>query len=126
MIPPNFGANNSATVVVIANYFGGCLPPSIARLVDTLEELLVANTSFSGCLPPEVGYLYKLGVQDVSFNNLVGPRPYSIAGLAQSEQLNFAHNMMSGIVPDGAVFCQTRQTSHFLLTSVKRGEFATT
>lgn len=102
VIPANFGANNSASVVVIANNnFGGCLPPSIAKMADTLEELLVTNTSLSGCLPPEVGYLYKLRVLDVSFNNLVGPIPYSIAGLAKLEQLNFAHNMMTGVVPEG-------------------------
>ncbi|KAJ4729777.1 Leucine-rich repeat extensin-like protein [Melia azedarach] len=102
MIPQNFGANNSATVLVIANNkFGGCLPPSIANLANSLEELLLINTSLSGCLPPEVGYLYKLRVLDVSFNKLVGPIPYSIAGLAHLEQLNLAHNMMTGIVPEG-------------------------
>ena len=37
----------------------------------------------------------------MSNNNLVGPIPYSIAGLAHLEQLNLAHNMMSGIVPMG-------------------------
>lgn len=77
------------------------MPPSIANFANTLEEILLINTSLSGCLPPEVGYLYKLKVLDVSDNKLVGPIPYSIAGLAHLEILNLAHNMMSGIVPSG-------------------------
>ncbi|KAL5864839.1 hypothetical protein ACOSQ3_002353 [Xanthoceras sorbifolium] len=101
VIPKNIGVNSASVLVIANNNFGGCLPPSIANLAETLEELLLINTSLSGCLPPEVGYLYKLRVLDVSFNNLVGPIPYSLAGLAHLEQLNLAHNMMSGIVPDG-------------------------
>ncbi|KAF9590849.1 hypothetical protein IFM89_038721 [Coptis chinensis] len=72
-------------------------PPSIAKLVDSLEELLLINTNLSGCLTPEVGFLHKLRVLDVSFNNLVGPIPYSILGLAHLEQLDVAHDMMRGL-----------------------------
>ncbi|KAI5583092.1 hypothetical protein BDE02_07G129700 [Populus trichocarpa] len=99
---PAFLGGTSASVVVIANNnFKGCLPPSIANLADTLEELLLINTSLTGCLPPEVGYLYKLRVLDVSHNKIVGPIPYSLSGLAHLEQLNLAHNLMTGIVPQG-------------------------
>ncbi|KAI4378326.1 hypothetical protein MLD38_015817 [Melastoma candidum] len=95
-------AGNSASVLVFANNkFGGCLPPSIADFADTLEELLLTNTSLSGCLPQEVGFLYKLRVLDTSSNNIVGPIPYSLAGLAHLEILNLGHNMMEGIVPAG-------------------------
>ncbi|GAB4831689.1 hypothetical protein Ancab_005702 [Ancistrocladus abbreviatus] len=102
VIPGNIGMNASASVLVIANNnFGGCLPPTIAKFANTLEELLLINTSISGCLPPEVGFLYKLRLLDVSFNKIVGPVPYTLAGLAHLEQLNLAHNMMTGSVPLG-------------------------
>ncbi|GFS41312.1 RING/U-box superfamily protein [Actinidia rufa] len=94
----------SASVLVFANNnFDSCLPPSIANLADTLEELVLINTNLSGCLPQEVGFLYKLRLLDVSSNKVEGPIPYSIAGLAHLEQLNLAHNRFSGIVPEGGI-----------------------
>ncbi|CAI0385472.1 unnamed protein product [Linum tenue] len=87
------------------NEFEGPLPPQlfgmISQFADTLEELLLVNSSLQGCLPPEVGYLYKLRLLDVSRNGLVGPVPYSLAGLAHLEVLNLGHNLMTGIVPGG-------------------------
>lgn len=101
VIPQNLGSSSASVVVFANNRFGGCLPPSIANFADTLEELLLINTSISGCLPIEVGFLYKLRLLDVSFNQIVGPLPYSLSGLQHLETLNVAHNRMSGIVPEG-------------------------
>ncbi|KAG8386857.1 hypothetical protein BUALT_Bualt03G0192600 [Buddleja alternifolia] len=101
VIPSNLGTSTASVVVFANNRLGGCLPPSIAKFANTLEELLLINTSITGCLPTEVGFLYKLKVLDVSFNQIVGSIPYSIAGLAHLELLNLGHNMMSGIVPEG-------------------------
>ncbi|KEH30699.1 putative leucine-rich repeat domain, L domain-containing protein [Medicago truncatula] len=100
-IPRNLGKSKASVMVFANNKFGGCLPESIVNFANTLEELLLINTSISGCLPQQVGFLYKLRVLDVSFNNIVGPIPYSLAGLSHLEQLNLGHNMMSGIVPVG-------------------------
>ncbi|XP_010447991.1 PREDICTED: pollen-specific leucine-rich repeat extensin-like protein 3 [Camelina sativa] len=101
LIPRDFTGTTASVVVFANNDFSGCLPPTIARFADTLEELLLINSSLSGCLPPEVGYLYKLRVLDVSYNSLVGPVPYSLAGLGHLEQLNLEHNMFTGTVPLG-------------------------
>ncbi|PIA35216.1 hypothetical protein AQUCO_03600110v1 [Aquilegia coerulea] len=101
VIPSNISGSTASVIVFANNNLGGCLPPSIAKLADTLEELLLINTNLSGCLTPEVGFLYKLKVLDVSFNKLVGPIPHSIAGLTHLEQLDVAHNMMSGVIPAG-------------------------
>lgn len=101
VIPQNLGSSTASVVVFANNRLKGCLPPSIAKFANTLEELLLINTSISGCLPFEVGFLYKLRVLDVSFNQIVGPIPYSIAGLAHLEIINLDHNKMSGIVPQG-------------------------
>lgn len=111
VIPSNLGVSSASVVVFANNKFGGCLPASIANFANTLEELLLINTSLSGCLPPEVGYLYKLRVLDVSFNKIVGPIPYSLAGLAHLEILNLAHNMFTGIVPAGV--CVLPNLSNF-------------
>ncbi|CAN1351425.1 Leucine-rich repeat extensin-like protein 4 [Linum perenne] len=88
------------------NEFEGPLPPqlfqpTISNFAETLEELVLVNSSLTGCLPPEVGYLYKLKLLDVSNNKLVGPIPYSLAGLAHLEVVNLEHNLLTGIVPDG-------------------------
>ncbi|KAI3708679.1 hypothetical protein L2E82_38023 [Cichorium intybus] len=93
VIPSNLGSSTAFVVVFTNNNLGGCLPPSIANFANTMEEQLLINTNISRCLPPEVGYLYKLRVLDVSSNKLVGEIPYSIAGLAQLEQLNLGHNI---------------------------------
>ncbi|KAK6151750.1 hypothetical protein DH2020_014385 [Rehmannia glutinosa] len=101
VIPQNLGSSSASVVVFANNRFNGCLPPSIAKFANTLEELLLINTSLSGCLPIELGFLYKLKVLDVSFNQIVGPIPYSLTGLSKLEVLNLGHNEMSGIVPEG-------------------------
>ncbi|KAL2496855.1 Leucine-rich repeat (LRR) family protein [Forsythia ovata] len=114
VIPRNLGTSSASVVVFANNKFGGCIPPSIANLANTLEELLLINTSIKGCLPTEVGFLYKLRVLDVSYNKIVGPIPYSIAGLAHLELLNLGHNMMTGDVPDGV--CCLPNLSNFTLS----------
>ncbi|KAF2283244.1 hypothetical protein GH714_043596 [Hevea brasiliensis] len=85
VIPAILSGSTASVVVIANNNFGGCLPPSISNFAETLEELLLINTSLTGCLPPEVGYLYKLRV--------------------------LAHNMMSGLVPDGV--CVLPSLSNF-------------
>jgi hypothetical protein len=97
MIPTNLGLSTASVVVFANNKFGGCIP----KFANTLEELVLINTSLTGCLPQELGFLYKLRVLDLSSNNLIGPIPYSLAGLSHLEILNLGHNMLSGIVLDG-------------------------
>ncbi|KAK9131828.1 hypothetical protein Scep_011356 [Stephania cephalantha] len=114
VIPANISGSTASVVVFANNNLGGCLPPSISKLANSLEELLLINTNLSGCLPPEVGFLYKLKVLDASNNKLVGSIPYSIAGLFQLEQLNVAHNMLTGTVPAG--ICELPNLANFTLS----------
>ncbi|KAG6589259.1 Leucine-rich repeat extensin-like protein 4, partial [Cucurbita argyrosperma subsp. sororia] len=101
IIPRNIGGKSASVIVFANNNLKGCLPPTIASFANSLEELLLINTSLSGCLPQEIGFLYKLKVLDVSFNELMGPLPYSLAGLGQLEQLNLAHNLFTGNLFEG-------------------------
>lgn len=110
-IPTNLGQSKASVLVFANNKFGGCLPESIVNFADSLEELVLINTSLIGCLPQQIGFLYKLKVFDVSFNDIVGPIPYSLAGLSHLEQLNLGHNMMSGIVLMGV--CELPNLANF-------------
>ncbi|XP_010260256.1 PREDICTED: leucine-rich repeat extensin-like protein 4 [Nelumbo nucifera] len=111
VLPSNLGGSKASVVVFANNNLGGCLSPSISKLANSLEELLLINTNLSGCLPPEIGLLYKLRVLDVSFNQFVGPIPHSVADLFQLEQLNLAHNNFSGTVP--ADICALPKLANF-------------
>jgi hypothetical protein len=115
MIPPNFGTTSASVVVFANNQFGGCLPSTISKFANTLEELVLINNNLTGCLPQELGYLYKLKVLDVSSNSIVGPIPYSLAGLAHLELLNLGHNMLSGIVIEGV--CQLPSLTNFTFSN---------
>lgn len=110
-IPQTLGQSSASVIVFANNKFGGCIPESIVNFADTLEELVMINTSLSGCLPQQIGFLYKLRVFDLSFNDIVGPIPYSLAGLSHLEQLNLGHNKMSGIVPMGV--CELPNLANF-------------
>ncbi|KAH7862021.1 hypothetical protein Vadar_033709 [Vaccinium darrowii] len=44
-IPSNLGGSSATVLVFANNNFGGCLPPSISNFADTLEELVLINTS---------------------------------------------------------------------------------
>ncbi|KAK6157164.1 hypothetical protein DH2020_011412 [Rehmannia glutinosa] len=106
VIPQNLGSSSASVVVFANNRFSGCLPPSIAKFANTLEELLLINTSLSGCLPIELGFLYKLKVLDVSFNQIVGPIPYGLTGLSKLEEEGVCGNLTSkGIVFDDRKNC---------------------
>ncbi|CAA0816227.1 Leucine-rich repeat (LRR) family protein [Striga hermonthica] len=111
-LPPNLGSGSKASVIVFANNrLNGCFPPSLAKLADTLEELLLINTSVKGCLPEEVGLLYKLRVLDLSLNEMVGPLPYGLSGLSRLEVLNLGHNGFGGVIPEGV--CVLPSLSNF-------------
>ncbi|CAM0875779.1 unnamed protein product [Alopecurus aequalis] len=93
--------NSTASVIVLANTaLGGCLPPSIGDMADTLVELILLNTSISSCIPPEIGKLKKLKVLDLSHNEFAGELPDTIGDMESLEVINVGYNMLSGEVPE--------------------------
>ncbi|KAJ1384359.1 Leucine-rich repeat [Sesbania bispinosa] len=99
-LPENLG-NSSVSVVVLANNdIRGGLPSRLDKMKDTLDEIIIMNSGLTGCLTPEIGFLEKVTVFDVSFNNLFGTLPESIEGMKSLEQLNVAHNNFSGRIPE--------------------------
>ncbi|KAJ1384360.1 Leucine-rich repeat-containing N-terminal, plant-type [Sesbania bispinosa] len=99
-LPENLG-NSSVSVVVLANNdIRGGLPSCLYKMKDTLNEIIIMNSGLMGCLTPEIGFLDKVTVFDVSFNNLFGALPESIKGMKSLEQLNVAHNNFSVKIPE--------------------------
>lgn len=100
-LPRNLG-NSPASVLVLANLrLRGCIPPSVAAMAATLNELVLLNAGLRSCVPQELGWLRELTVLDLSRNRLQGALPESLAGLHSLEQLNVAHNELAGHVPEG-------------------------
>ncbi|CAN0887079.1 Leucine-rich repeat extensin-like protein 6 [Linum grandiflorum] len=102
LLPSNLG-NSSASVMVLANNNGGggkrsCVPASLTKMAPMLTEVILINMGLTGCLQPNLGGLDQLTVFDVSFNELVGPLPVSVAKMRKLEQLNVGHNSLSGEV----------------------------
>ncbi|KAL8461242.1 hypothetical protein ACS0TY_032636 [Phlomoides rotata] len=69
VIPQTLGSSSASVVVFANNRFGGCLPPTIANFADTLEELLLINTSISGCLPIEEGICGNLTSKGIAYDD---------------------------------------------------------
>ncbi|WCJ23839.1 Leucine-rich repeat extensin-like protein 6 [Euphorbia peplus] len=99
-LPENLGNSPVSVLVVANNAAGGCIPPSIARMGETLEEIIISNMGLSGCLRQDLGMLKQLKVLDVSFNKLAGGLSESIGQIQTLEQLNVAHNKLSGQIPE--------------------------
>ncbi|KAJ1423844.1 Leucine-rich repeat-containing N-terminal, plant-type [Sesbania bispinosa] len=110
-LPENFG-NSPASVVVFANNdLKGCIPSSLAKMKDTLNEIIIMNSGLRGCLPAEIGDLEKVTVFDVSFNKLVGELPESMGRMKSLEQLNVAHNKLYGTIPES--ICKLPRLENF-------------
>ncbi|RYR59123.1 hypothetical protein Ahy_A05g024961 isoform A [Arachis hypogaea] len=80
-------------------YLDISIPSSVAKMKDTLNEIIISNTGLTGPLPQEIGYLDKVTVFDVSFNRLEGELPGTMQGMKSLEQLVLKHNNFSGVVP---------------------------
>jgi len=98
-LPANLGNSPVSVFVGANNDIRGCIPPSLAIMAETLDEIVLSNMALTGCLRQDIGLLRGLTVLDVSFNNLVGPLPESVGAMRNLEQLNVAHNKFSGQVP---------------------------
>uniref|UniRef100_A0A0D9W6W0 Leucine-rich repeat-containing N-terminal plant-type domain-containing protein n=1 Tax=Leersia perrieri TaxID=77586 RepID=A0A0D9W6W0_9ORYZ len=99
-LPDNIGDSPVNYLSLANNKFTGEIPKSIARMANTLFEVLFLGNKLSGCLPYELGLLAKATVIDAGTNQLTGPIPASYACLRKVEQFNLADNLLYGEVPD--------------------------
>ncbi|EEF45246.1 serine-threonine protein kinase, plant-type, putative [Ricinus communis] len=99
-LPENLGNSPISVFVLANNNIGGCIPPSLARMAETLEEIILSNLGLKGCLRQDIGMLTELKVLDVSCNKLSGSLPESIGEMKNLEQLNVARNKFSGHIPE--------------------------
>ncbi|KAJ9154275.1 hypothetical protein P3X46_027628 [Hevea brasiliensis] len=99
-LPENLGNSPVSVFVAANNDVSGCIPPSLAKMAGTLEEIILSNLGLTGCLRQDIGILKGLKVLDLSFNKLCGPLPESIGEMRNLEQLNVAHNKLIGQVAE--------------------------
>ncbi|EXB56501.1 Uncharacterized protein L484_008882 [Morus notabilis] len=100
-LPDDLRTSSHIIYLTLANNkFIGPIPPSIAKLFSSVTEVLLLNNELTGCLPYEIGFLKEAVVFDVGNNRLTGPLPFSLACLEKVEQLNFAGNLLYGMVPE--------------------------
>lgn len=113
-MPENIG-NSPVSVLVLADIdIGGGLPRSLAKMADTLEELIIRNASVKSCIPPEIGHLRNLKLLDLSRNRLVGELPVTLGRLKNLEVLDVSHNRLSGMIHHG--ICQLPRLSQFIFS----------
>ncbi|XP_042032424.1 leucine-rich repeat extensin-like protein 3 [Salvia splendens] len=99
-LPDNIGKSRVSVIVLANNNFRGCVPAGLGEMGETLNELILINTGLSSCFPSEISKLKNLTVLDLSNNQIVGELPRAIGEMNMLEQLNVAHNMMSGKIAD--------------------------
>ncbi|KAF7806890.1 leucine-rich repeat extensin-like protein 6 [Senna tora] len=111
-LPENLG-NSAVSALVLGNIdLERCrIPPSVAKMKDTLDEIVIVNSRLGGCLGREIGDLVNVRVFDVSNNELVGPLPEEIGGMVNVEVLNVAENRISGEIP--ASVCSLKKLRNF-------------
>lgn len=114
-LPDNPGTSHILYLTLANNKFIGPIPRSIAKVLSTVTEVLLLNNQLSGCLPYEIGFLNQSIVFDVGNNRLTGPLPFSLACLFRVEQLNFAGNLLYGMVPE--VVCGLEYLANFSLSN---------
>ncbi|EES11633.2 phytosulfokine receptor 1 [Sorghum bicolor] len=62
-------------------------------------SLILSNNLLVGPILSSFGYLVKLHVLDLSWNNFSGPIPDDLSNMSSLEVLNLAHNNLSGTIP---------------------------
>ncbi|KAI4342522.1 hypothetical protein MLD38_027143 [Melastoma candidum] len=86
-----------------SNNLSGNIPASLGRIPALEIALNLSCNSLSGNIPPAIADLDRLGVLDISYNQLSGDLRY-IAGMQNLVVLNISHNDFSGRVPDSPFF----------------------
>nr|CAD1836512.1 unnamed protein product [Ananas comosus var. bracteatus] len=50
--PANLGDSSTSIVVLAHNQLGGCIPPSIGCMADTLNEIVLLDDGLAACVRP--------------------------------------------------------------------------
>lgn len=110
-LPQNIGNSTVSAIALANNNFKSGFPSNLAKMKDTLNEVILTNSGLEGCLPWNIGCLDKLRVFDVSNNKLDGSLPESMGGMKSLELLNVANNGFSGQIP--ASVCSLHKLESF-------------
>ncbi|XP_052183046.1 protein TOO MANY MOUTHS-like [Diospyros lotus] len=75
------------------------IPPFLAQLRSTLQNLVLRENGHVGSIPDELGSLTRLKVLDLHKNNLNGSIPVSLSRLAGLRSLDLSVNKLTGPIP---------------------------
>ncbi|MBA0820053.1 hypothetical protein Gohar_022091, partial [Gossypium harknessii] len=115
IIPETFGSSPASVIVVANNKLSGCIPKSIGKMFNTLNEIVLQNNNLTGCLPVEMGMLGNVTVLDISSNSFSGVLGKTFKGLGKVEELNVANNMLTGFASDD--ICRLPSLKNFTFSS---------
>ncbi|KAJ7958194.1 Leucine-rich repeat receptor-like protein kinase family [Quillaja saponaria] len=114
-LPLNLGSTHILLLTLANNKFTGPIPRSLPKAFSYLTEVLFLGNQLTGCLPYEIGFFKDAIVFDAGNNKLTGPLPFSLACLKMVEQLNFADNLLFGVIPE--VICELGNLVNLSLSS---------
>ncbi|XP_059638702.1 probable leucine-rich repeat receptor-like protein kinase At1g35710 [Cornus florida] len=83
---------------ISGNSISGSIPSTIVSSFPNLVSLNLSRCGFNGGIPYEIGRLSKLNYLQLSYNELTGMLPLSMANLTQLLELDISHNSISGSI----------------------------
>ncbi len=81
------------------NSLSGRNPAGVRAVLPSLGSLWLSANQLSGPIPPELGGLARLTWLRLSHNQLSGPIPPSLGSLANLNKLQLEGNQLSGEIP---------------------------
>ncbi|KAE8653989.1 Pollen-specific leucine-rich repeat extensin-like protein 2 [Hibiscus syriacus] len=92
-IPETFGSSPVSVIVVANNRLSGCIPNSIGKMQNTLNEIVFQNNNLTCCLPMEIGNLGNVTVLDIASNTFNGDE---VCRLSSIKKFGFSYNYFNG------------------------------
>ncbi|KAG0485373.1 hypothetical protein HPP92_009452 [Vanilla planifolia] len=104
-IPPTLkGCRNLQFLNLSANMLSGQLPSGIFSTLDLLISLNMSYNQLHGEIPASLANLKQLISLDFCHNEFIGEIPESLAKLTKLMHLNLSFNQLEGPVPDEGIF----------------------
>ncbi|CAA7394172.1 unnamed protein product [Spirodela intermedia] len=98
-VPSSFSNLTKMNDLRIGDLVEGSLSLDFIRNMKNLSILILRNSKISATIPSNIQEYTRLGILDLSFNNLTGPIPQSLFSLPSLAYLFLGNNSLSGSLP---------------------------